>query len=45
MVGFLYKLQAAETTRTGSVWAMLKRTHSPAALRIIRLEARQKNAV
>jgi heat shock protein HtpX len=45
MVSFLYKLQGAETTRTGSVWAMLKRTHPPAALRIIRLEAKQNNAV
>lgn len=40
LISFLYKLQAADTTRTGSVWAMLNRTHSSAADRIRRLEAR-----
>jgi len=44
MIRFLYKLQAADTTKTGSVWAMLNRTHPPAALRINRLEAKQNKA-
>jgi heat shock protein HtpX len=41
MINFLYKLQTVEAVKTGSVWAMLKRTHPPAALRIRQLEARQ----
>jgi len=44
MISFLYKLQAADTTRTESVWAILNRTHPPAALRISRLEAKQNKA-
>jgi heat shock protein HtpX len=44
MISFLYKLQAADTTKTGTVWAILNRTHPPSALRISRLEARQNNA-
>jgi heat shock protein HtpX len=45
LISFLYKLQTAETTKMGSVWAMLNRTHPPAALRIRRLEARQNHTV
>jgi heat shock protein HtpX len=40
MISFLYKLQSTEAMKTGSAWAMLKRTHPPAALRIRRLEVR-----
>jgi Zn-dependent protease with chaperone function len=43
MISFLYKLQAADTTKSGSVWAILNRTHPPAALRINRLEAKQND--